>query len=872
MQTHLVVNGEEHEVSLDGERSLLSLLREELGLTGTKFGCGEGECGACTVLVGRRAVRSCIVPVSEVANQQVTTVEGLAEDGLLHPVQHAFIEQQALQCGYCTPGWIMSTAALLARSPNPSENQIRASLESNLCRCGTYPRILRAVRRAAELLRDPELVEDQAAPVAVLADPSAAGAVPWDLQEAGAPDFFAALGDGLVAVLPPDEYPLGHGAAAGPAPANGGAWVHVAADGRITAFSGKVEVGQGTRTAFVLLVAEELRSPPEAVSVVMGDTAVVPFDAGTFGSRSMPDAGEFLRATAAVARQTLIRLAAERFGVDEGKLAVTHGTVAGPGGDPAVGWPELLSGLRHVEKVAADAPVTPPATWSTAGRATDSVTGIDAVTGRKGFPYDLVRPGMLHGRVLRPPSFGARLVEIELPPADALGDAVIVRDDQFVGAVAPTPAAAVAALGGVRARWEAVPQPSDTELVEYLRAHQIAGEGRNVPFHHESGDVEGALARATTRLAESYTTAYIAHTPLEPRSALAEWEGDRLTVWLGTQRPFDVRRMLAQRFGLAEQQVRVVVPDFGGGFGGKHTPEVAIEAARLARGSGRPVKVQWTRAEEFTWAYFRPAAVIDVESGTDAEGRITAWSFTNINSGAAAIATPYEIEHQRINFQPADSPLAHGSYRALAATANTFARESHMDEVARGLGIDPLEFRLRHLCDARLVAAFRAAAERIGWGSGERRQGSGVGVAGCTEKGGRVATCAEVRVDERDRLEVVRIVTAFECGAIVNPDNLANQIEGATVMGLGGALFEQIRFADGQIENAALAEYRVPRLTDIPEIEVILIDRPDQPSAGGGETPIIAVAPAIANAVFDATGVRVRQLPIAPDGVIVRGT
>ncbi len=221
MQTHLVVNGEEHEVSLDGERSLLSLLREELGLTGTKFGCGEGECGACTVLVGRRAVRSCIVPVSEVANQQVTTVEGLAEDGLLHPVQHAFIEQQALQCGYCTPGWIMSTAALLARSPNPSENQIRASLESNLCRCGTYPRILRAVRRAAELLRDPELVEDQAAPVAVLADPSAAGAVPWDLQEAGAPDFFAALGDGLVAVLPPDEYPLGHGVAAGPAPANG---------------------------------------------------------------------------------------------------------------------------------------------------------------------------------------------------------------------------------------------------------------------------------------------------------------------------------------------------------------------------------------------------------------------------------------------------------------------------------------------------------------------------------------------------------------------------------------------------------------------------------------------------------------------------
>ncbi|HUZ20008.1 MAG TPA: molybdopterin cofactor-binding domain-containing protein [Acidimicrobiales bacterium] len=871
MQTHLVVNGDEREVSLDGDRSLLSVLREELGLTGTKFGCGEGECGACTVLVGRRAVRSCIVALSEVANQQVTTVEGLAEDGLLHPVQHAFVEQQALQCGYCTPGWIMSTAALLARTPEPSENQIRAGLESNLCRCGAYPRILRAVRRAAELLRDPELVEDRTAPAIALADPSAGVAFPWDLQEPGAPDFFLALGDGLVAVLPPDVYPLGHGVAAGPAPANGGAWVHVAGDGSITAFSGKVEVGQGTRTAFALLVAEELRSPVEAVRVVMGDTAVVPFDAGTFGSRSMPDAGEFLRTTAAAAREALVRLAADRLGVDGGKLAVEHGAVVGPGGDPVIGWPELLAGLRHVEKAAGDAPVTPPATWSTAGRATPSATGIDAVTGRKRFPYDLVRPDMLHGRVLRPPSFGARLLEVELPPADALGDALIVRDGDFIGAVAPSPAAAAAALAGVRSRWQAVPQPTDTELVEHLRSHQSRGAGRNVPFHHEAGDVEGALARATTRFAASYTTAYIAHTPLEPRSALAEWEGDHLTVWLGTQRPFDVRHLLAERFELAEGQVRVVVPDFGGGFGGKHTPEVALEAARLARGAGRPVKVQWSRAEEFTWAYFRPAAVIDVESGTDAEGRITAWSFTNLNSGPAAITTPYEIEHQGIEYRPADSPLAIGSYRALAATANTFARESHMDEMAHRLGIDPLEFRLRHLGDERLAEVLRAAAERIGWGSGGRRPGTGVGIAGCTEKGGRVATCAEVRVDDRDRLEVLRVVTAFECGAIVNPDNLANQVEGATVMGLGGALFEQIRFADGRIENAALADYRVPRLTDLPAIEVILIDRRDQPSAGGGETPIIAVAPAIGNAVFAATGVRVRQLPIAPDGVIARG-
>jgi isoquinoline 1-oxidoreductase len=327
-----------------------------------------------------------------------------------------------------------------------------------------------------------------------------------------------------------------------------------------------------------------------------------------------------------------------------------------------------------------------------------------------------------------------------------------------------------------------------------------------------------------------------------------------------------VRAELAEALGIPEATVRVVVPDTGGGFGGKHAGAVATEAARLARAVGRPVKVRWSRAEEFTEGYLRPAAVIDVRSGV-AGDRITAWEMRNTNSGMFGLVGPYDIPHQRLDYQPADSPLAQGSYRALAATANHFARESHVDELAAALGVDPLELRLTHLTDQRLAAVLRAAAERIDWGR-PREPGLGVGIAAGVEKGARVATAVEVHVGTDRRPGVVRVVTAFDCGAIVNPDGLSNQVEGALVMGLGGALFEAVRFEAGAISNASLKAYRVPRIGDVPPIEVVLLDRRDLPSVGAGETPMVAIAPAIANAIFAATGVRLRALPLVPDGIV----
>ena len=857
----MVVNRAVHELSFEHERSLLSVLREELGLTGAKPGCGEGVCGACTVLVDGEPVRSCIIPAIDVAGRAVTTVEGLARDGTMHPVQRAFVEEGAMQCGYCTSGMILGIASLLEKSPDPDEPLIRESLAGNVCRCCTYPRIVQAARRAA-MLSSSDDERSVPEPGLATSELPASGRGPWDLLALEERNYFDVLPDGMVVVLPDDQ-----GTDGGWSTSNG-AWIHVGADGVVTAFIGKVDVGQDNRTALSQLVAEELRVPFGRVRLVMGDTDLCPYDMGTFGSRSMPDAGENLRATAASARELLLSRAAELWDVDVEGLVASDGAVLGRDGDASITYGELLHGERRVER-AVEVSTSPESGWRTAGTPMPKVTAGAIVTGAQRYPTDLSRPGMLRGRVLRPPAFGATLRSVDTVEAHAIPDVIVVHEEDFVGVLAPDTATARLGIDAIRAEWDLTRQPSEDELIAHLRATQVVPSGSREwggPSHHEAGDVDAALAHAAVRLDRTYTTAYIAHAPLETRAALAEWDGGRLTVWTGTQRPFGVREELAAALDVPQDTVRVIVPDTGAGYGGKHTGEAAIEAARLSRASGRPVSVAWTRREEFTWAYVRPAAVIDVRSGATTEGDLTAWEFTNINSGDAGILCPYEIPNQRIEFRPADSPLRQGSYRALAATANHFARESHLDELAHQVGDDPLALRLRHLRDDRLAAVFQAAAERAGLGRTPRDPGRGIGIAGGVEKDARVATCVEVRADADGRVEIVRVVTAFDCGAIVNPDGLVNQIEGATVMGLGGALFEAIHFEDGQILNPSLSTYRVPRFTDVPRIDVILIDHRDVAPAGAGETPIVAVAPALANAIFDATGRRLRSMPLIPDG------
>ena len=867
MPVTIIVNGQPRELTEQAGQSLLELLRDDLGLTGPKLGCGEGACGACTVLIGSRAVQACQVPATEAAGQRITTVEGLAEDGILHPVQQAWLETGAMQCGYCTPGWLTGTAALLARVPHPDDDRIDAELDGHVCRCCTYPRIRRAVHRAAELMEQPELLEPvpdppPSRPTDLPGDVSPRR--PWDLTRQDAGSFAAVMPEGLMAVVAPDS----DGGPSGP----DDAWVHVGPDSAITAFTGKVEAGQGTRTALALLVAEELAVPPAAVTVAMADTDAAPFDYGTFGSRSMPHAAPPLRAAAAGALRLLKDIAAARFGLPAGDLTAGNAMIAGPDGAPSASYGDLVAGLRRAERVPADGPVIPAERWRSAGQPARAVGAPDVVTGAKRFPADLRLDGMLHGCVLRPPAHGASLRQADTTAAEAQPGIRVIRAGSLLGVVAADQAEARRALAFVEADWTEVAGPGPAELDTFLRAHPAEGEGWMVASRQETGAPDTALASAAVRLDGEYHAAYVAHVPLEPRSAIARWDGDRLTVWASTSTPFRARKELAAELAVSEEDVHVIVPDFGGGFGGKHGSVVALEAARLARSAGQPVQVQWSRAEEFTAGYLRPYALIEVSSGADESGQLTAWTFTNIHSGPSALETPYQIPNQRIAYQPAHGPLARGSYRALAATANNFARESHMDEVAAAVGADPVEFRQRHLADERLAAVLAAAAHEIGWGRDDQAGldaagRTGTGIALGTEKGGRVATAARLRVGPDGTLRLLRLVTAVDCGAIVHPDGLVNQVEGAVVMGLGPALFEQIHFAAGRILNGSMTDYRVPRLADVPaDLKVVLIDRPDEPSAGGGEAPIMAVAPAIANAIFAACGVRLRSMPLVPAG------
>ena len=689
-------------------------------------------------------------------------------------------------------------------------------------------------------------------------------------------EFFKFLGAGILIV---SVWKQAHGQESGAEkgargqslPNEIGAWLHIGDNSTVTAYTGKVEVGQNIRTSLSQAVAEELRVPVERIRMVMGDTKLTPYDRGTFGSRTTPEMNLQLRKVASAARDILVGIAAAQWEVDRNRLSASNGKITDSVSKRSVEYAALVKGKQLTETLPAEDPLIPAAQWNVAGRSLPKVDGRDFVTGRHRYPCDQTLPNMLHGKVLRPPALGATLSTLDTSEAEKIPGVIVVHDGNFVGVAAPTIEIASRALDAIHAEWKSEPQISNKELFEYLKKNAAEGSGPlESPFKYETGSMEKALASADHHLQQTYTVNYIAHCPLEPRAALAEWSGDNLTVWTGTQRPFGVREELGEAFRMPEDRVRVLMPDTGSAYGGKHTGETAIEAARLARAAKRPVKVFWTREEEFTWAYFRPAGVIDISSAVSKDGTVTGWEFHNYNSGAAGIRTFYDVENQRIQFHPSRPLMRQGSYRALAATANHFARESYMDELAYQVKMDPLEFRLKNLKNERLRAAFQAAAKKFGWGKTKTSEGQGFGMGGGFEKGDNVATCAEVAVDRGSGdVRVVRLVTAFECGAIVNPDNLRNQIEGGNVMAIGGALFEAIEFQNGQILNGRFSDYRLPRFKDVPGLETVLLDRKDLPSAGAGEASLVGVAPAIGNAIFDAVGVRLRSLPLAPNGVKV---
>jgi len=645
---------------------------------------------------------------------------------------------------------------------------------------------------------------------------------------------------------------------------------HIGRNGVVTVMTSKVEVGQGSRTQLTQAVAEELRLPLDRIQFVMADTALCPDDGGTAGSRTTPATVPRIRSAAASARELLTELAASRLNVEPSQLRFEEGRfVVAEGKELALAElaadESLAQQLQREPQTRGEAIVTPVDQWKVLGTTVAKVTGRDVVTGAAQFPSDVRRPEMVYGKVLRARSLGATLKSIDLGPAEAMVDVRAVRDGSFVGCTAKTSWQAAKAIEAIAATalWDSASQSSSSALFDQLKKTARESGGGRGARSSPIGDPEAAFAGARKKIDASYTVAYIQHAPMEPRAAVAEWVDGKLTVWTGSQQPSRVRDQMAEAFRIRPENVRVIVPDTGGGFGGKHSGEAAVEAARLAQAAGLPVSLRWTREEEFTWAYFRPAGVIEVRAALDDAGKLLSWDFANYNSGGSALESPYRSPNGRARFLSSDAPLRQGSYRALASTANTFARESVIDELAELAGTDAVQFRLDHLPDGRLKDVLTAVAKRFDWPAKRvrREPGHGIGIACGTEKGSFVATAAEVDVAGQE-IRVRSVCAAFECGAIQNPGNLRSQVEGSLIMGLGGALFEEILFENGTITNGRFSDYRVPRMRDVPELDIELLDRRDLPSVGAGETPIIAIAPAIANAIFQATGQRIRSMPI----------
>ncbi|WP_257666048.1 xanthine dehydrogenase family protein molybdopterin-binding subunit [Parapedobacter tibetensis] len=641
------------------------------------------------------------------------------------------------------------------------------------------------------------------------------------------------------------------------------AWIHILEDGSISVFTGKVEVGQNIRTSLAQLVAEELAVPLPRITMTMGDTLLCPYDQGTYGSRTTPYMGPKLRKAAASLKEALVEMAATQWKIPKESVQAKDGQLIHSGSGQALDYGEITKGKKILLPVNDQAALTPPQQWTIAGTSVPKTNGRDFVSGKHQYVSDMELPDMVYGKILRAPSYGASLVSAAIEKAQVSANVTVVQEEGFIGVTAPDPQTAANALAKIDAQWHAAPQPAKAEIFTYLKENSRQNNNED-PAQAEA---RKAFEASTIRLEQRVEVQYIAHVPLEPRAAVATWGDGQLTVWTGTQRPFGVQEELAEAFSVPKSSIRVFMPDTGSAYGGKHSGEAALEAARLAKAVGKPVKVVWTREEEFKWAYFRPAGLIEMAAAVDDDGLISSWEFHNYNSGGAGIDLPYEASVKHIQFHPSRTPLKQGSYRALASTANIFAIESMMDDLARQLKQNPLDFRLANLKDERLKGVLKAAAGKFGWEK-EKVADHGYGIACGFVKNSYIATCVEVAYNRSsEQLSVLRIVAAFDCGAIVNPLHLENQVMGCVLQGLGGALFEEVDFKDGRILNPSLSSYRVPRFADIPPLDIVLLDRKDIPSAGAGETPIVGIAPAIRNAIADATGVKLSSLPLIPQGL-----
>ncbi len=853
----LEINGKTYRLDARPDTPLLWVIREDAGLTGTKYGCGAGLCGACTVHLDGKAVRSCITPAARAEGRKITTIEGF-NNNKNHPLVMAWIKEQTPQCGYCQPGQIMQAAALLAEDPSPSRQKILSVMNGNLCRCGTYRRILKAIATAASGIQGIQIpIAGIQMPSAGIHMPSAGGAAP------GAYGFA------------PNQ------------------WVRITDEGAVIIAVNKSEMGQGVYTALPMLLADELDAAWDDIRVVpapVSDEYEDPVWGGqiTGGSTSVRHMYETLRRAGAQARQMLIEAAARAWNAPPGQCKTRRGSVIHeksgreiPYGRlaeiakthrlpaPGEGRPKKKGELIYIGKKEAPPRLDVPAKCE----------------GSAVFGIDVKAPGMLYGVLARPPAYGAKALEFDEGAAlKTQGVKKVFGMERGIAVCGLSLTGVWKGRAALKVKWSEGERPRmDTKEIE---GDFVAALGRKGEIALDRGDAPGALERTgkKEKTAAVYLLPYVAHATMEPMNCTAYVGKETCEVWAPTQNQSAVLELAQRISGLKPKQVKIHTTYLGGGFGRRLEAEgdVIEEALLMSKQAGAPVKVVWDRQEDIRYDFYRPGSSARIEAGLDGKGRITAWHHkaaapsmseegppedTGVDEASVdgVINTPYAFPNFRVEYIRVENPVRTGYWRSVGNSVNGFIMESFMDEMAHLAGADPLEFRLAHLPpDGRAARVLSLAAQKSGW---EKRRGRqhAMGIAQHFSFGSYVAQVAEVSFDEKaGRIVVHRILGVIDCGRALDADIIRAQMEGGIIFGISAALGEKIEFEKGGVKSAGYADYKTMRMKDAPEIEVHIVESGAK-MGGVGEPPVPPAAPAVANAFFAATGIRLRRLPMTPE-------
>src|SRR5450759_255166 len=688
-------------------------------------------------------------------------------------------------------------------------------------------------------------------------------------------DFFKILGGGIFIFFRPWNVLDLTGQQAGQSkslPKDYNAFLRIAEDGTVTCFTGKIEMGQGIITSLPQMMADELNVPLEKVKMVMGDTDLCPYDQGTWGSLSTRVFGPYMRAAAAEARGVLLGIASAQLGVPVSQLDVKDGMITDTKNPKnSVSYAQLTKGKKIEKFLDVKPPVEDYTKFNYVGKSYNHSDAIPKVTGEAKYTGDMKLPGMVFARILRPPSHGAKLKSVDYSAAEKIAGTKVVRDGDLIAVINENHDRADEAIVKIKAEYSFDEMPvNDKTIFEWMLKVDSS-----VNVVRSNGDMETGRQLSEKTFESEFHDPYLAHAAIETHTALAQLEGDKITVWASTQSPFGLQNGISRELNFPIEKVRVISPFVGGGFGGKGEYQHGLEAAKLAKLTGKPIMLVWTREEEFFYDTFHPAGVVKIKSGIDKSGLIKLWDYNLYGAGSRGSDTIYDVPNNKTTSYsqkkdaPPVHPLATGAWRAPSNNTNTFAREIQIDIMAAAAGIDPLEFRLKNLKDEKMIACLKAVADKFGYVAGKTPSGRGIGVAVGIDAGSWVAHMAEVKVDKNTgKVKVVRIVCAQDMGLCVNPQGALIQMEGCLTMGLGYALTEEVQFEGGNIANRNFDTYEIPRFSWLPKIDCVILDRKDKPPKGGGEPAIIAIGAVVANAIFDATGARLYRMPMTPARVL----